>query len=100
MLVIAGEIEIDPANHDVAVAAATRMQEATRKEAGCHAYIFSADLVDRGRFRLFEEWESPEALAAHSGTPHMAEFRKAIAGVGVRRMDVSRYEIAKKGPLR
>ena len=100
MLVIAGEIEIDPAQHDAAVAAATRMMEATCKEAGCHAYVFSADLSARGRFRLFEEWESPEALAAHFGAPHMAEFQKAIAGVGVRRMDVARYEIASKGPLR
>jgi quinol monooxygenase YgiN len=100
MLVIAGEIEIDPAHHDAAVAAAKRVQEATRKEAGCHAYVFSADLAEPGRFRLFEEWASPEALAAHFGQPHMAEFQKAIASVGVRRMDVARYEIAKKGPLR
>jgi quinol monooxygenase YgiN len=99
MLVIAGEIEIDPANTDAAVAAATRMQDATRSEAGCLAYVFSADLATRGRFRIFEEWESAEALAAHFAAPHMAAFQKAVAGLGVRRMELSRYEIASKGPL-
>ena len=100
MLVIAGEIEIDPAQHDAAIAAATRVMEATSKEAGCRAYVFSADLSARGRFRIFEEWESPEALAAHFRAPHMAEFQKAMGGLGVRRMDLARYEIASKGPLR
>lgn len=100
MLVIAGEIEIDPAHHDAAAAAAGRMQAETRKESGCLAYVFSADLAERGRFRLFEEWESPEALAAHFAAPHMAEFQKAVGSLGVRRMDVARYEIASKGPLR
>jgi quinol monooxygenase YgiN len=100
MLIIAGEIEIDPAHHDAAVAAATQMQTETRKEAGCHAYVFTADLETRGRFRIFEEWASPEALAAHFAAPHMAAFQKAVGGLGVRRMDLARYEIASKGPLR
>src|SRR5262245_31299715 len=100
MLVIAGEIETDPANHHAAIAAATRVQDATRREAGCHAYVFSADLAQRGRFRIFEEWESPEALAAHFKAPHMAEFQKAVGGLGVKRMDLARYEISSKGPLR
>lgn len=100
MLIIAGEIEIDPANHDAAVAAATRVQEATRQEAGCHAYVFSADLAQRGRFRIFEEWESAEAIAAHVRAPHMAEFQKAIGGLGVKRVDLARYEVSSKGPLR
>ena len=100
MLIIAGEIEIDPANHAAAVAAATRVQEATRRESGCRSYVFSADLAQPGCFRLFEEWESAEALAAHFATPHMAEFQKAVGGLGVKRMDLARYEVASKGPLR
>jgi len=100
MIVIAGEIEIDAAQRDAAVAAAIQMMEATRREAGCISYTFSADLVEPGRFRIFEEWESPEALQSHFATPHMAAFQKAVASLGVRRMAIQRYEVSSVGPLR
>jgi quinol monooxygenase YgiN len=100
MLVIAGEIEIDAANREKAVAAAVAVMEATRREAGCISYTFSADLVEPGRFRIFEEWESPQALAAHFQAPHMAAFQAAVAGLGVKRMAIQRYEVSAVGPLR
>jgi quinol monooxygenase YgiN len=99
LLVIAGQIEIDPAHREVAVAAAIDMMEATRREPGCISYTFSGDLADPGRFRLFEEWESQEALDAHFASPHMARFQKALGGFGIKDMQVKRYEIAKVGPL-
>jgi quinol monooxygenase YgiN len=100
MLVIAGEIEIDPARRESAVTAALRMAEATRKEAGCTQYVFSGDLSDPGCFRIFEEWESQAALDAHFASPHMAAFQTAIAGLGVRSMTIRRYEVSSFGPLR
>lgn len=100
MLVIAGTIRIDPANWDKAVAAAKEMMVETHKEPGCHAYEFSGDLNQPGVFRLFEEWESEEALAAHFKAPHMKVFQKAIGEVGVKEMDLKRYEVSSAGPLR
>jgi quinol monooxygenase YgiN len=100
MLVIAGHIRIDPARREDAIRAALEMQEATRQEAGCISYTFSADLAEPGLFRIFEEWASPEALAAHFGAPHMARFQGVVGGLGVREMKVQRYEIASVGPLR
>jgi len=100
MLIVAGEIEIDPAHREEAVAAAREMMEATRRESGCHAYVFSADLDDPGRFRIFEEWKSQADLDAHFESPHMAAFQTRVASLGVRAMRVQKYEIAKVGPLR
>jgi quinol monooxygenase YgiN len=100
MLVIAGHIRIDPARQADAVRAAVEVQEATRREAGCISYNFSSDLAEPGVFRIFEEWESAEALGAHFRTPHMAKFQGAVAGLGVKEMKVQRYEIASVGPLR
>jgi quinol monooxygenase YgiN len=100
MLVIAGHIRIDPARREDAIRAAVEMQEATRREAGCISYSFSADLADPGLFRIFEEWESPEALRTHFAAPHMGKFQGAVAGLGVREMKVQRYEVASVGPLR
>ena len=100
MLVIAGHIRMDPAKISEARAAAVVMMEATRKEEGCHAYNFSADLEDDGVFHVFEQWESQQALDAHFATPHMADFQKAMPGFGIQEMSIKKYEVSKVGPLR
>lgn len=100
MLVIAGRVRIDPARRDEGIAAAVEMMRATRAEPGCLSYTFSADLEDPGAFRIFEEWESQEALEAHFRSPHMAAFQAAVGGLGVREMHVQRYEVSSVGPLR
>lgn len=100
MLIIAGEFEIDPGHRAQAIAAATRMMVETRREPGCRTYVFTADLVDPACFRVFEEWESQAALDAHFASHHMAVFQQAMAGLGVRRADIRKYEIASVGPLR
>ena len=100
MIVIAGQVALDPAQHGNAVAAACEMMRETRRESGCISYTFSADLEEPGRFRIFEEWESDDALRAHFASPHMARFQKAVGGLGVREMKVQRYDVAKVGPIR
>jgi quinol monooxygenase YgiN len=99
MLVIAGHVEIDPAAREARVAAATEMMRDTRAEAGCISYTFSADLEEPGTFRIFEEWESQDALDAHFASPHMAKFQRVVGGLGVREMKVQRYEVSSVGPL-
>ena len=94
MLVIAGEIRIDPDKRDEAVAAVVEMMEATRDEEGCVTYVFSADLEDPTVLRLFEEWESAAALELHFTAPHMAEFQRKIADVGVTSRIIHRYEVS------
>ena len=100
MIVIAGHFVLDPSKREPAVAAAREMMSETRKEPGCISYTFSADLEEPGRFRIFEEWESEEALAAHFQAPHMARLQQAMGGLGVREMKVQRYDVSKVGPVR
>ena len=100
MLVVAGYVTLEPAHREAAVAAALEVMDATRREPGCLSYTFSSDLADPGRFRIFEEWESAEALAAHFRTSHMAAFQKALGGLGVREVQVQRYDVASVGPVR
>lgn len=100
MIVIAGHIRLDPSKRAEAIAAARTMMEATRREPGCAAYVFSADVEQEGVFCIFEQWESQEALDAHFKSPHMAEFQKAIPGLGVKEMAIQRYDVSKVGPLR
>jgi len=99
VIVIAGVIRIDPARSAEAVAAAREMMEETHKEPGNIAYVFSRDLAEEGLFHLFEKWRSQEDLDLHFGAPHMASFQKKIGGLGVKEMQVEKYEIASVGPV-
>ena len=75
------------------------MEEETRKESGCLAYAFSVDVTDPTKVRIFERWESMDALRAHFATPHMAPFGAAVAQIQPKSMDVKVYEIDKEVAL-
>jgi quinol monooxygenase YgiN len=99
MLVIAGTIRIDPAKRDEASAAAIEIMKETHKEEGNLAYSFSADLSDPGLIYIFEKWQDQEALDFHFKTPHMAAFQKAAGGLGVKEMNLEKFEIASVGSV-
>ena len=99
MLVIAGTIQVTPEDIERNRDAINTMCAESNKEEGCHAYAFSADLGTPGLIRVFESWESQEALDAHFATPHMAEFQKALATATVSGMDILKYQIESVGPM-
>jgi quinol monooxygenase YgiN len=99
MIVVSGVFEVEASDRDAAVAAAVRMATETRKEAGCQSYAFYADFEDANRIRVFEEWESGEALERHFRTPHMTEFRAALGKIKIERGQVFRYEVTARTPL-
>jgi quinol monooxygenase YgiN len=99
-ILIAGTLTIDPSKVDSALADATEMMTASRAEDGCHAYAFSADVVNPGTLLLFEKWESEEALAAHAASAHMKAFQSKMPGWGITGADIKKYEVASEGPLR
>ncbi|MDP7549691.1 MAG: putative quinol monooxygenase [Acidimicrobiales bacterium] len=92
MIVIAGTINIDPDSSDDAVAAIVPMMTATHAEEGCIDYVLSIDPVQPGLVRIFEKWDGDEALSAHMGSVHMADFQGAMAGFGVTGMSVERFD--------
>ena len=99
MLIVSGEITVDPAAIDGVRDALRTMEEETRKEPGCLAYAFSVDINDPTMIRIFERWESLGALETHFKTPHMAAFGAAVAKIQPKSMDVKVYEVDKEVPL-
>ena len=99
MIVITGTIRIDPARRDAAIDATRTLMAATRSEAGCHGYTFSADFDDPGLFHLQELWEDDAALAAHFGSAHMAAFNAAVPDLGVQGMELHKWVGAEEAPL-
>lgn len=99
MLIVAGTITFDPAETDAARAAASRMMAATMEEPGCRDYVFSIDVSDPAGMRIFEVWDSEEDLQAHFRMPHMAEFRAAIADLGISGRDIVKYQVSSSEPM-
>jgi quinol monooxygenase YgiN len=100
MLIIAGTLDLAPENRAKLLEAAEPLMRASEAEAGCQTYLMTPDPFDAGRVRIFELWDSDEAIAAHFTQPHMAEFGAAIGGLGVTGSDLTKYQIASSGPLR
>ncbi len=98
-IVVAGSVRIRPEHRQSAIEAALAMAAATRREPGCRAYRFSADLADPALFYVHEEWATAEALVAHFATPHMAEFNAILPGLLASAPEITRFEVSTSGPL-
>ncbi|WP_419918777.1 putative quinol monooxygenase [Candidatus Poriferisocius sp.] len=97
MIVIAGTANLPPENTEAFMAAAGEMATASRAEGGNLDYCFSVQ--EPGRIRIFECWESEEALAEHFKAPHMASFGATIGDLGLTGMDLQKYQVSSVGPL-
>lgn len=98
-IVVSGVIGLAADDFDAALALIEPLVAATKAEAGCIEYDYWVDPRDRGRVRVFEEWESDRAIATHSASAHMKTFFAAMAKLRITSVELSRFEIASKGPL-
>ena len=97
MIVVAGTIDVAPEQRDAYLESRKEAMLAARGEEGCVDFAFSADLADAGRVRLFEIWESHEALETH-----LAPMRAAgnpAGAIPVLDRSVSLYDISSVGPI-
>lgn len=98
-LVVSGEIRIDPEDFDAALALIEPLVAATQAEPGCITYDFWVDPRDRGRVRVFEEWASEEAIAAHTDSEHLATFYGSLGAIRITSVELHRFEVTAKTPL-
>ncbi len=99
MIIVSGTFRIAPE----AIAAwrphAAAMQQASRAEDGCRTYTYAHDAEDAGLIRVYEEWESREALSRHFETEHMKAWRAALAEVGAHARDIRLFEASAGEPV-
>jgi quinol monooxygenase YgiN len=91
VILVTGTIDVDPAQRDAFIEAATKLMGPTRAEAGCERYAFTADVEDPGRFHVVEQWASEDEMNAHMQAPHLAEFMATI-GAFVRGAGLTKWE--------
>jgi quinol monooxygenase YgiN len=99
VILIAGTVDVDPAQRDAALEAGKPHMEATRAWKGCLDYTWSADGLNPGRIYVYERWESQEALASHLKGPHYIAMRDTIAAHGLRGADVSKFRVDLSEPV-
>jgi quinol monooxygenase YgiN len=101
MVIVAGTMEVDPADREAFLQSRADGIRATLKEPGCVVYSFSADGLDPGLVRLFEVWESQDALDTHLAV--MAEKAgqgSSAPAIAVKKADILKYAVSSSGPLR
>lgn len=91
---INGTVDFEPADAEQAVAAAAGLMAKTRAQAGCRHYVWSLDPAAAGR--VYENWESEQALAAHLAGRYYREMLGLLSGFGIKASD-TRIEAA--GPI-
>ena len=96
---IAGSARLRAAEVEGAVRAGSEMAATSRDEPGCLDYRFSIDIDDPLVVRVFEQWESADALEAHFATPHFQAFTEVILRAVDGPTEFTRFEVSGAGPL-
>ena len=99
MLIVSGIITMDPSAQDDAVALVGPLVEATLAEEGNVTYGFWADVNQPGVFRVYEEWADEDALNAHMGAPHMAEFLTGMMSLPITGTEINKHVVAESSKL-
>ncbi|MFG1998265.1 putative quinol monooxygenase [Spirillospora sp. NPDC048911] len=61
-IIIAGKVQVDPAERDRFVEGHRDIVGQSRKQPGCLDLAITADPLEAGRVNIFEHWESEETL--------------------------------------
>jgi quinol monooxygenase YgiN len=99
VIVVAGQVELDPARRDEALGAASELFAATRAQSGCLDYVWCADPASAGRVWVYERWSDEPSLAAHLAGPCYRGMLAALGRGGLRGAQVAKYRIDRSGPV-
>lgn len=99
MLIVAGTIEVEADKREEFLRSREEAMRISRSEPGCLDYVFSADPLEPRVVRLFERWESKEALAAHLQALRARQSSAPREPGTAPKMDVAQYEIAAMGQV-
>lgn len=99
MLIVLAKAQVGEGAMEPAMAAIAEMVAASNAEAGCIAYAFTQDVLQRQVLHIVEKWQDEAALAAHFATPHMAAFGAAIAGLDFTVIEALKFHTDEGAPV-
>lgn len=83
MILVIGSFRLPLKSLEAGREAMTRVIAASRAEPGCLAYAYAEDVLEPGLLRVNEAWESRVALAEHFEMPHMKQWQRERAELGM-----------------
>jgi quinol monooxygenase YgiN len=89
MVIVAGQIFVDPAERERYLAGCAGIVEQARRAPGCLDYAITADLIDPGRINVFERWETQESVQAFRGSGPSQEQSAVMLSACVAEYDVA-----------
>ena len=99
MIIVAGRIVVPEGAFERVVPHMEPVLRETRREPGCRTYTFARDVLEPDVIRVFEIWESREALEAHGASAHVRARRAALQDIGVVSRDLRTWETDEGRPL-
>jgi quinol monooxygenase YgiN len=94
MIVVTGYLTIDPAKRAEVEAAIATLVPATVAEEGCVEYRYATDVLEPNRINIWEQWASEEAMNAHMGTSHLADFMGVMGTCIGGPLEITRHDVA------
>jgi quinol monooxygenase YgiN len=94
MLIVAGQLSVDPAQRDSYLAGCVSVVEQARRAPGCLDFSISADLVVPGRINVFEAWVSQSDVDSFRGSGPSEEQNATMLSA-----TVTEYDVAHARPL-
>ena len=98
-IIISGTVDIDPEQMEAAMTAAKPLIEGALTQEGIMDYDWCPDPLTPGRIRVFERWESQQALENHFNNHWYQDMRMALAQFSIRGADVLKYRIDVAEPV-
>jgi len=98
-IIISGTVDLDPDQMAAAMAAAKPLIEGALTQEGILDYDWCPDPLTPGRLRVFERWESEQALRNHFNNHWYTDMRMTLAQFGIRGADVLKYRIDAAEPV-
>jgi len=89
MVIVAGQLFVDPAGRERYLAGCAEVVEQARRAPGCLDFAITADLIDPGRINIFESWQTQEAVESFRGGGPGDEQSAAILAASVAEYDVA-----------
>jgi quinol monooxygenase YgiN len=92
MLIIAGNLIVDPADRAAFLASNGDVVEQARRAPGCLDFVQAADPLDPSRINIFERWDNEGHLLAFRGAGEPASDSPPVISADVKRYVISSVE--------
>jgi quinol monooxygenase YgiN len=89
MLIVAGQLLVDPTQRDAYLAGCVSVVEQARRAPGCLDFASSGDLVMPGRINVFEAWASQADVDAFRGSGPSQEQQATMLSASVTENDIA-----------